>query len=156
MPNHRSYIDFLVLSYIMFTYDLSVPVIAAGIRKYLLQSRITIKHSPDLIWTVPFVQLWWECLWSVRCSVDPGRSSFDVPSGLINSTGQFCPSTSGQLCGWESAERLQTNYIHKWIHGLIYKQHFWLNPNLNPNPSLLMNEWVSYCFRLLTNSLWSE
>lgn len=37
MPNHRSYIDFLVLSYIMFTYDLSVPVIAAGIRKYLLE-----------------------------------------------------------------------------------------------------------------------
>ncbi|XP_076872615.1 dihydroxyacetone phosphate acyltransferase [Brachyhypopomus gauderio] len=31
MPNHRSYIDFLVLSYIMFTYDLSIPVIAAGI-----------------------------------------------------------------------------------------------------------------------------
>jgi len=27
--------DFLVLSYIMFTYDLSIPVIAAGIRKYL-------------------------------------------------------------------------------------------------------------------------
>lgn len=27
--------DFLVLSYIMFTYDLSLPVIAAGIRKYL-------------------------------------------------------------------------------------------------------------------------
>ncbi|KAF4092042.1 hypothetical protein AMELA_G00016360 [Ameiurus melas] len=31
MPNHRSYIDFLIISYIMFTYDLSVPVIAAGI-----------------------------------------------------------------------------------------------------------------------------
>ncbi|KAG1938404.1 dihydroxyacetone phosphate acyltransferase [Pimephales promelas] len=31
MPNHRSYMDFLVLSYIMFTYDLSIPVIAAGI-----------------------------------------------------------------------------------------------------------------------------
>ncbi|XP_058249510.1 dihydroxyacetone phosphate acyltransferase [Hemibagrus wyckioides] len=31
MPNHRSYIDFLVISYIMFTYDLSIPVIAAGI-----------------------------------------------------------------------------------------------------------------------------
>uniref|UniRef100_A0AAY4CZW9 Phospholipid/glycerol acyltransferase domain-containing protein n=1 Tax=Denticeps clupeoides TaxID=299321 RepID=A0AAY4CZW9_9TELE len=31
MPNHRSYIDFLVLSYIMFTYDLPIPVIAAGI-----------------------------------------------------------------------------------------------------------------------------
>ncbi|XP_053338145.1 dihydroxyacetone phosphate acyltransferase [Clarias gariepinus] len=31
MPNHRSYIDFLVISYIMFTYDLPIPVIAAGI-----------------------------------------------------------------------------------------------------------------------------
>ncbi|XP_066533576.1 dihydroxyacetone phosphate acyltransferase [Hoplias malabaricus] len=31
MPNHRSYIDFLVLSYILFTYDLSIPVIAAGV-----------------------------------------------------------------------------------------------------------------------------
>ncbi|KAK2883868.1 hypothetical protein Q8A67_017505 [Cirrhinus molitorella] len=31
MPNHRSYMDFLALSYIMFTYDLSIPVIAAGI-----------------------------------------------------------------------------------------------------------------------------
>ncbi|XP_070781670.1 dihydroxyacetone phosphate acyltransferase [Enoplosus armatus] len=31
MPNHRSYVDFLVISYIMFTYDIPVPVIAAGI-----------------------------------------------------------------------------------------------------------------------------
>ncbi|KAF7666551.1 hypothetical protein LDENG_00101430 [Lucifuga dentata] len=31
MPNHRSYVDFLVISYIMFTFDLPVPVIAAGI-----------------------------------------------------------------------------------------------------------------------------
>ncbi|CAJ1077128.1 dihydroxyacetone phosphate acyltransferase [Xyrichtys novacula] len=31
MPNHRSYFDFLVISYIMFTYDIPVPVIAAGI-----------------------------------------------------------------------------------------------------------------------------
>uniref|UniRef100_A0A1A8IJY4 Phospholipid/glycerol acyltransferase domain-containing protein n=1 Tax=Nothobranchius kuhntae TaxID=321403 RepID=A0A1A8IJY4_NOTKU len=31
MPNHRSYIDFLVISYIMFSYDIPVPVIAAGI-----------------------------------------------------------------------------------------------------------------------------
>ncbi|KAI3364375.1 hypothetical protein L3Q82_011175, partial [Scortum barcoo] len=35
MPNHRSYMDFLVISYILFTYDIPVPVIAAGIRKYL-------------------------------------------------------------------------------------------------------------------------
>ncbi|XP_027896653.1 dihydroxyacetone phosphate acyltransferase isoform X1 [Xiphophorus couchianus] len=31
MPNHRSYIDFLVVSYILFNYDIPVPVIAAGI-----------------------------------------------------------------------------------------------------------------------------
>ncbi|XP_008311481.1 dihydroxyacetone phosphate acyltransferase [Cynoglossus semilaevis] len=31
MPNHRSYVDFLVISYIMFSYDLPIPVIAAGI-----------------------------------------------------------------------------------------------------------------------------
>ncbi|XP_063044529.1 dihydroxyacetone phosphate acyltransferase-like isoform X2 [Engraulis encrasicolus] len=30
LPNHRCYADFLVLSYILFTYDLSIPVIAAG------------------------------------------------------------------------------------------------------------------------------
>ncbi|XP_060908259.1 dihydroxyacetone phosphate acyltransferase isoform X1 [Labrus mixtus] len=35
MPNHRSYVDFLVISYILFTYDIPVPVIAAGSRKYL-------------------------------------------------------------------------------------------------------------------------
>uniref|UniRef100_A0A8C9ZJL0 Glyceronephosphate O-acyltransferase 2 n=1 Tax=Sander lucioperca TaxID=283035 RepID=A0A8C9ZJL0_SANLU len=31
MPNHRSYVDFLVISYILFTYDIPLPVIAAGI-----------------------------------------------------------------------------------------------------------------------------
>ncbi|KAJ8275150.1 hypothetical protein COCON_G00097750 [Conger conger] len=30
LPNHRSYIDFLILSYIMYNYDLALPVIAAG------------------------------------------------------------------------------------------------------------------------------
>ncbi|KAL6095701.1 gnpat [Pungitius sinensis] len=31
LPNHRSYLDFLVISYVMFTYDIPLPVIAAGI-----------------------------------------------------------------------------------------------------------------------------
>ncbi|XP_034436754.1 dihydroxyacetone phosphate acyltransferase [Hippoglossus hippoglossus] len=31
MPNHKSYVDFLVISYILFTYDIPVPVIASGI-----------------------------------------------------------------------------------------------------------------------------
>ncbi|XP_054900646.1 dihydroxyacetone phosphate acyltransferase [Poeciliopsis prolifica] len=31
MPNHRSYIDFLAISYILFNYDIPLPVIAAGI-----------------------------------------------------------------------------------------------------------------------------
>ncbi|XP_029281768.1 dihydroxyacetone phosphate acyltransferase [Cottoperca gobio] len=30
LPSHRSYMDFLLMSYILFTYDLSLPVIAAG------------------------------------------------------------------------------------------------------------------------------
>ncbi|KAM6906234.1 dihydroxyacetone phosphate acyltransferase [Lycodopsis pacificus] len=32
LPSHRSYVDFLVISYILFTYDIPVPVIAAGLR----------------------------------------------------------------------------------------------------------------------------
>uniref|UniRef100_A0A673CK81 Si:ch73-21k16.5 n=1 Tax=Sphaeramia orbicularis TaxID=375764 RepID=A0A673CK81_9TELE len=31
MPNHRSYVDFLIISYVLFTYDIPIPVIAAGI-----------------------------------------------------------------------------------------------------------------------------
>ncbi|MCJ8749941.1 hypothetical protein PDJAM_G00193240 [Pangasius djambal] len=30
LPSHRSYMDFLMMSYILFTYDLALPVIAAG------------------------------------------------------------------------------------------------------------------------------
>ncbi|KAK1889029.1 Dihydroxyacetone phosphate acyltransferase [Dissostichus eleginoides] len=30
LPSHRSYMDFLLMSYLLFTYDLSLPVIAAG------------------------------------------------------------------------------------------------------------------------------
>ncbi|XP_039603614.1 dihydroxyacetone phosphate acyltransferase isoform X1 [Polypterus senegalus] len=30
LPSHRSYIDFLMLSYVLYTYDLSLPVIASG------------------------------------------------------------------------------------------------------------------------------
>ncbi|XP_061900801.1 dihydroxyacetone phosphate acyltransferase [Entelurus aequoreus] len=30
LPSHRSYMDFLLMSYIMYTYDLALPVIAAG------------------------------------------------------------------------------------------------------------------------------
>ncbi|KAM6915547.1 dihydroxyacetone phosphate acyltransferase [Xenentodon cancila] len=37
MPNHRSYVDFLVISYILFSYDIPIPVIAAGIRKYRIE-----------------------------------------------------------------------------------------------------------------------
>ncbi|XP_058023045.1 dihydroxyacetone phosphate acyltransferase isoform X3 [Ahaetulla prasina] len=31
LPSHRSYIDFLLLSYVLYSYDLALPVIAAGI-----------------------------------------------------------------------------------------------------------------------------
>lgn len=39
MPNHRSYVDFLAISFILFCYDIPVPVIAAGICKYLFESK---------------------------------------------------------------------------------------------------------------------
>lgn len=39
LPNHRSYLDFLVISYVMFTYDIPVPVIAAGMGKYLCEGK---------------------------------------------------------------------------------------------------------------------
>ncbi|NXP46746.1 GNPAT acyltransferase, partial [Heliornis fulica] len=35
LPSHRSYVDFLMLSYLLYTYDLALPVIAAGIGKYV-------------------------------------------------------------------------------------------------------------------------
>ncbi|NWU91581.1 GNPAT acyltransferase, partial [Upupa epops] len=35
LPSHRSYVDFLMLSYLLYTYDLALPVIAAGIGKVL-------------------------------------------------------------------------------------------------------------------------
>ncbi|XP_059212930.1 dihydroxyacetone phosphate acyltransferase [Centropristis striata] len=31
MPNHRSYVDFIIISYLLFTYDIPLPVIASGI-----------------------------------------------------------------------------------------------------------------------------
>ncbi|NXX54040.1 GNPAT acyltransferase, partial [Scopus umbretta] len=34
LPSHRSYVDFLMLSYLLYTYDLALPVIAAGIGKF--------------------------------------------------------------------------------------------------------------------------
>lgn len=37
LPSHRSYVDFLMLSYLLYTYDLALPVIAAGIGKYVFK-----------------------------------------------------------------------------------------------------------------------
>ena len=34
MPSHRSYLDFLLVSYVFFHYDLPLPVIAAAMGKY--------------------------------------------------------------------------------------------------------------------------
>lgn len=47
MPNHRSYMDFLAISYILFSYDIPVPVIAAGIRKYLFESQRRLRDTVD-------------------------------------------------------------------------------------------------------------
>lgn len=49
MPSHRSYMDFLIISYILFTYDIPVPVIAAGIRKYLKKTHIYFNMALPLL-----------------------------------------------------------------------------------------------------------
>lgn len=41
LPSHRSYVDFLMLSYLLYTYDLALPVIAAGIGKYVLLTMLS-------------------------------------------------------------------------------------------------------------------
>ncbi|KAJ3607274.1 hypothetical protein NHX12_026785, partial [Muraenolepis orangiensis] len=48
MPSHRSYLDFLIVSYLMFTYDLPIPVIAAGVPFYIRRAI----GSDKLYWAV--------------------------------------------------------------------------------------------------------
>lgn len=33
IPSHRSYVDFILMSYVCFAYDIAVPTIAAGMGK---------------------------------------------------------------------------------------------------------------------------
>lgn len=35
MPTHRSYMDFLLMSYVFYHYDLPLPVIAAAMGKFI-------------------------------------------------------------------------------------------------------------------------
>ncbi|NWW82999.1 GNPAT acyltransferase, partial [Climacteris rufus] len=44
LPSHRSYVDFLMLSYLLYTYDLALPVIAAGIGKYVFNNVFRIQR----------------------------------------------------------------------------------------------------------------
>lgn len=72
MPNHRSYVDFLVLSYLLFTYDLSIPVIAAGIRKYLLHTCCVIGAASYFSHSVPGFQ---KTLFVISCHLFYGISA---------------------------------------------------------------------------------
>ncbi|NXB26418.1 GNPAT acyltransferase, partial [Rhagologus leucostigma] len=49
LPSHRSYIDFLMLSYLLYTYDLALPVIAAGIGKYVFNNFLGMKIVGELL-----------------------------------------------------------------------------------------------------------
>lgn len=62
LPSHRSYIDFLMMSYLLFSYDLALPVIAAGMGVYLL---LLILSEMSFI---P-VDFWF---WFTFCSHDDG------------------------------------------------------------------------------------
>ena len=78
MPNHRSYVDFLAISYILFNYDIPIPVIAAGIRKYLyeykqqntIQDCIACKHFPDMVVLLTHTHFSLSTPWSSRRDED--------------------------------------------------------------------------------------
>lgn len=50
LPSHRSYVDFLMLSYLLYTYDLALPVIAAGIGKYVFNNVFKIQRIGSILW----------------------------------------------------------------------------------------------------------
>lgn len=57
LPSHRSYIDFLMLSFLLYNYDLPVPVIAAGMGACasLLSSMVKIKACAGMIAATDFI-----------------------------------------------------------------------------------------------------
>lgn len=61
LPSHRSYIDFLMMSYLLFTYDVALPVIAAGMGVYLLRHKWSILHMKRLVYVlhILFTLLMW-------------------------------------------------------------------------------------------------
>lgn len=48
LPSHRSYMDFLIVSYLLYTYDLALPVIAAGMGTYCETAAVEILQRPLL------------------------------------------------------------------------------------------------------------
>jgi 1-acyl-sn-glycerol-3-phosphate acyltransferase len=58
LPSHRSYIDFMMLSFLLYNYDLPVPVIAAGMgmlrsSTFFFFVLIKIKVFTGTILTIP-------------------------------------------------------------------------------------------------------
>lgn len=52
LPSHRSYMDFLLMSYLLYTYDLALPVIAAGMGKNWsehVRVRVCVPHFDPVI-----------------------------------------------------------------------------------------------------------
>lgn len=45
LPSHRSYMDFLMMSYLLYMYDLPLPVIAAGMGEC---GQVTVMHRTSL------------------------------------------------------------------------------------------------------------
>ena len=45
MPSHRSYLDFLLMSYVFYHYDLPLPVIAAAMGKNTVASTKTFLYK---------------------------------------------------------------------------------------------------------------
>lgn len=90
LPSHRSYMDFILMSYICYYYDIEIPGIAAGMGKSSCNSNCVAKH-----YLLPYpLQTFTRCLAWAPCCAKLAPFLCDVPFPTTNSTG----TSFGNIC----------------------------------------------------------
>lgn len=89
LPSHRSYMDFVLMSYICFAYDLEIPGIAAGMGKFHAVNFILLLNNIGPYYSQISMQ------WSVSecCCAKLVRFSCDAHLPTTNCIGTFSKST---------------------------------------------------------------
>lgn len=93
LPSHRSYMDFILMSYICYYYDIEIPGIAAGMGESLSNSNCQVTIS-FLILCIFLQQTFTRCLAWAPCCAKREHFLCDAPSPMTNSTGTFF----GSIC----------------------------------------------------------